>query len=123
MDERVSVMDFNRLQELRDMDDEDLFMVRELVDVFLTKTSQRLPTLHAAIEAGDADVLVLAAHGVRGATSSVGAVAVTGLCCQLEQNAHHGMPADAVARAGLLHGLWERTHQEITTWLVCPRVT
>ena len=37
MDERVSVMDFNRLQELRDMDDEDMFMVRELVDVFLTK--------------------------------------------------------------------------------------
>lgn len=119
----MSVMDFNRLQELRDMDDEDMFMVRELVDVLLTKTSQRLQTLHAAIEASDAEALVLAAHGVQGAANSVGAVAVAGLCCQLEQNAHHGMPADAVARAELLHGLWERTHQEFTTWLVRPRVT
>ncbi len=113
----VPVMDFSRLQELRDMDDEDLPMVRELVDVFLTKTPLRIQAAHQALTAGDAEALVQAAHGIRGAASNVGALAIASLCNQLEDDAHHGMPADAPARAEALDGLWQQTQQQISDWL------
>ncbi len=115
--DELPVMDFNRLQELREMDDEDLAMVRELVDVFLTKTPQRIQATHQAIAANDAEALAQAAHGVQGAASNVGAVAIADLCRLLEEDAHHGMPADALARAQALDVLWQLTRQQITDWL------
>ena len=111
------VMDFSRLQELREMDEDGLAMVRELAGVFLTKTPPRIQAVHQAIAMNDAAALVLAAHGVRGAASNVGAVALASLCCQLEEDACMGLPADVLQRAQMLDTLWQLTQTEITDWL------
>ncbi|MFM9880103.1 MAG: response regulator [Burkholderiaceae bacterium] len=111
------IVNFSRLQELRDMDEEDLPMVRELLALFLEKTPPRIAALHHAIARQDAPALVQAAHALQGAASNVGALAVQRLCQQLEVDAQAGMPADAAARAGQLDALWVLTSQQLAGWL------
>ncbi len=107
-------MDFGRLNEFREFDDEDLRMTREVVSLFVNDAPLRLQAIAAAVAANDAQALSRAVHALKGAASNVGAAAMHAVCIGLEAEAQ--VPPDAGARLDQLHELWQETRSALEKW-------
>ncbi len=103
------LMDFARLEEFKEFDDEHLTMTREVIGLFLADTPQRLEALGDAVDRHDAGALARAAHALKGGASNVGAKAIQQHADALESAAKEGVPADAALRVQKLKELWEET--------------
>jgi signal transduction histidine kinase/DNA-binding response OmpR family regulator len=110
------LMDFARLEEFREFDDEALTMTREVIALFLTDTPPRLQAIANALAAQDATALAGAAHALKGAAGNVGAAAVHQAADALEAQARNGIPDDAAQRLAQLHELWEGTRAALANW-------
>jgi signal transduction histidine kinase/DNA-binding response OmpR family regulator len=110
------LVDFGRLREFSEFDDEELSMTREVVALFLADTPARIDAIAAAIGAGDAAHLASAAHALKGSAGNVGARALHEGAAVLEDQARAGMPADAQAQLASLRDVWERTRVTIADW-------
>jgi HPt (histidine-containing phosphotransfer) domain-containing protein len=113
----VDVIDFARLQEFRDYDDEALTMTREVVGLFLADVPQRLDAIAAAIGADDTQALSQAAHALKGSAGNVGAVAIQRAASELEALAAAGTAADAPQRLARLRELWQATSAVLAGWM------
>lgn len=114
--EAEPLMDFSRLQEFKDYDDEALSMTREVVALFLADAPARLQALQDALAGGDAQALGKAAHALKGAAGNVGARALQQLAHRLEADAQAGMPADAQGRLEQARVVWEKTRSALSGW-------
>lgn len=113
----ITLMDFGRLKEFREFDDEERTMTREVVGLFLGDAPQRIDDIAAAISTNDALALSRAAHALKGAASNVGAVAIQQVCASLEETARTAaVPPDASKQLELLRHLWIRTQVELKDW-------
>ncbi|WP_205959697.1 hybrid sensor histidine kinase/response regulator [Ramlibacter humi] len=113
----AALMDFGRLQEFRDYDDEDLSMTHEVIGLFIADAPQRIEAIAQAVGAADAGALSQAAHALKGAASNIGAVAMQKLAAALESDARGGgVPVDAAERVAALRLLWDRTHRVLASW-------
>jgi CheY-like chemotaxis protein/HPt (histidine-containing phosphotransfer) domain-containing protein len=110
------LMDFSRLEEFREFDDEEQSMTREVVGLFLTDTPPRLDAMAHAVAMGDANALSKAAHALKGGASNIGAKAIQQHADGLEAAAKEAMPADAQLRIAKLRELWEQTRQVLAQW-------
>ncbi|HVZ46225.1 MAG TPA: response regulator [Ramlibacter sp.] len=110
------LMDFGRLQEFREYDDEALTMTKEVIGLFLADTPKRLDAIDAAVAAQDAQALASAAHALKGAAGNVGAMAMHAASSALEAAAKQGFPADAAAQGRHLRELWHGTRLEVESW-------
>jgi CheY-like chemotaxis protein len=110
------LMDFSRLDEFREFDDDTLTMTREVVGLFLTDTAPRLQAMQSAIDAGDAAALVKAAHALKGGASNIGAKAIQQHADALEAAARDAMPEDAQRRVDKLRELWDQTRGVLERW-------
>jgi HPt (histidine-containing phosphotransfer) domain-containing protein len=80
--ENIVPVDMARLSEFSgDMDDG----FRELVDLYLTQTTQQLEQLRVAVDGGNAERVRNLAHSCAGASSTCGMVGIVPLLRQLEQ--------------------------------------
>jgi len=111
-----TVMDFARLQEFRDYDDEDLTMTREVIGMFRTDAPLRLDAMAAAIAAGDRHAMSQATHALKGSAGNVGATAIQRAAAQFEALAADQVPPDAGALLSQLRSLWEQTEASIDAW-------
>ena len=90
------LMDWGRLEQFREFDDDARSMTREVVALFTKEMPQRLEDIRSALLACDSAALSRAAHAVKGAASNVGAQALSEACSTLEQSCLQGQwPADA----------------------------
>ena len=110
------LMDFARLEEFREFDDEALTMTREVIALFLADTPARLEAIAKAIAAADATALTSAGHALKGAAGNVGAVAMPALgrCARspgLRRNSRR-----CRARLARLRDLWEATRAALASW-------
>jgi signal transduction histidine kinase/DNA-binding response OmpR family regulator len=113
-----AVMDFSRLNEFKEFDDEEQTMTREVMGLFIADAPQRLSDIASAMAANDAQALYKAAHALKGAASNVGASAMQAVCAQLEEAASAGlMPADAPAKLASLTQRWDATQAALKNWL------
>jgi HPt (histidine-containing phosphotransfer) domain-containing protein len=110
------LMDFSRLDEFREFDDEDLTMTKEVIGLFLADTPPRLQALADAVAAGDASALAKTAHALKGGASNIGAKAIQQHADALEAAAKEAMPADAGRRIEKLRELWEQTRAVLAGW-------
>jgi CheY-like chemotaxis protein/HPt (histidine-containing phosphotransfer) domain-containing protein len=110
------VMDFSRLNEFKEFDDEALSMTREVVGLFLADAPRRLDDIGQAIAAGDAEELSRAAHALKGAAGNIGAVAIQAVCATLETDAKAGLVADGNARMPQLRRLLDETQVALAPW-------
>jgi signal transduction histidine kinase/CheY-like chemotaxis protein/HPt (histidine-containing phosphotransfer) domain-containing protein len=115
-----AVMDFARLQEFRDYDDEALTMTRDVIELFMADAPRRLDAADAAIAAADQAALAKAAHALKGSAGNVGATAIQHAAGELEAQAAQGLPADAARRVSQLRALWEQTAAAISGWRQSP---
>ena len=90
--DNVVPVDLARLTEFSgDMDDG----FRELVDLYLTQTTQQLEQLRVAVDGGNAERVRSLAHSCAGASSTCGMVVIVPLLRQLEQLGAENNLADA----------------------------
>ncbi len=113
-----TVVDFSRLEEFREFDDESLAMTREVVSLFKNDAPGRIDAIEAAVAAADAHALSRTAHALKGACSNVGAAAMLAICTSLESDARDGvMPEGAAASVAALRALWPKTQALLEDWL------
>lgn len=110
------LMDFSRLEEFREFDDEELTMTRDVIALFLADTPPRLQAMRDAIAAGDAAALTKAAHALKGGASNIGAKAIQQHADGLEAASREAMPQDAQLRVDKLAELWEQTREALQGW-------
>jgi len=114
------LMDFARLEEFREFDDEDLTMTQEVIGLFLADTPPRLEALTQAAASQDAVALGRAAHALKGGAGNIGAKAIQQHADALEAAAKEGVPDDAAQRIAKLQALWEETRGVLAGWTGAP---
>jgi HPt (histidine-containing phosphotransfer) domain-containing protein len=110
------MVNFARLQEFRDYDDEALTMTREVIALFLADAPLRLDAIGRALAAADRQGLIEAAHALKGSAGNVGAGAIQRSATELEESAAQGIPANADALLSQLRTQWNETKTAISGW-------
>ncbi len=111
------LIDWSRLDQFREFDDEELSMTREVVTLFAREMPQRIDDIRSALSACDSAALSRAAHALKGAASNVGAQTLSHACGGLEQSCLQGQwPADASDQVAGVIGLADRTCQALRNW-------
>ncbi|MDX1599299.1 MAG: Hpt domain-containing protein [Marinobacter sp.] len=85
-------LDEEALAELKDVM-EDEFDV--LIHTYISDSADRLASIRSAIEAGDADALVKAAHSFKGSSINIGAPRLGTLCLEVENAGREERLSDA----------------------------
>ncbi len=82
---QASVLDSSRLDEIRSLmtDDDSEFLVN-IVEQFIKDTGKLIQEIKAALRAGDAPALKVAAHTLKSSSASLGATDLSGLCKQVQ---------------------------------------
>ncbi|MBX3656628.1 MAG: response regulator [Ramlibacter sp.] len=110
------LMDFGRLNEFREFDDEAQSMTREVVGLFLADAPRRIQAIEEALALRNAEELSRAAHALKGAAGNIGAVGLQAVSARLEAGAKSGLPADGAAQVALLSELLEQTRSLLSDW-------
>ncbi len=110
------LMDWSRLEQFKEFDDEARSMTREVVALFIADAPQRAQDLLQAVGSGDAQLLSRAAHALKGAASNVGASALTEACFVLEHACTQGFPAQAASQVAHISVLEKKTRDVIAKW-------
>ncbi|MDP3169178.1 MAG: response regulator, partial [Polaromonas sp.] len=114
----VKLMDFERLAQFKEFDDDHLTMTREVIGLFMADASHRLDAIDQSIRAADPVALAWATHALIGATGNVGAVAMQAVCTELELAAKTGcIPADASQQFERLQSYWTQTRAVLNSWV------
>ncbi|MES2284024.1 MAG: response regulator [Pseudomonadota bacterium] len=117
-DKEPELMDFERLAQFREFDDEDLTMTREVIALFRTDAAAKLDAIGDAIRADDAQALSWASHAMVGAAGNVGAVAMQSVVMGLEAHAKNGIvPVNALQELERLRAYWDKTRAVLDNWL------
>ncbi len=112
------LMDFDRLAQFKEFDDEELSMTREVIGLFMADATQRLEAIAQAIQANDPQALSWASHALVGAAGNVGALAMQSVGIALETEAKTGVvPANAVQVLERLQSYWLKTRALLDAWL------
>jgi signal transduction histidine kinase/DNA-binding response OmpR family regulator len=107
---QVVLMDWSRLEQFKDFDDEERSMTREVIALFIADAPQRAEDILHAYQATDSAELSRTAHALKGAASNVGARALTDACFALEQSCMQGVwPKDAASQVALVAELSYKT--------------
>lgn len=110
-------MDWRRLEQFQEFDDEARSMTREVIALFASDAPTRMDDIRAALAAFDSGALSRAAHALKGAASNVGAQALSDACFTLEQSCLQGQwPGDAAQQVTAMTGLTRQTCQALQAW-------
>ncbi|WP_296901883.1 hybrid sensor histidine kinase/response regulator [Polaromonas sp.] len=113
----VVLMDWSRLDQFKEFDDDERTMTREVIELFARDAPDRMDDIRAALAAFDSGALSRAAHALKGAASNVGAQALSDACFTLEQSCPQGQwPADAAQQVGRIADLAGKTRQALQNW-------
>ena len=111
------LMDWSRLEQFKEFDDEERSMTKEVIALFLQDAPGRRADILSSLETNDAAMLSLRAHALKGAASNVGAVALSDACSHLEHTCKvSGWPADVIAQIELVDELTDATLQALRDW-------
>jgi len=94
----AQILDPNAIESLRALSpDMDGSFLRELIEIYLEDTPQRVAELEAALAAGDAHAMMRAAHTVKGSSSNFGANKLAQIALEIELLGKAGNCPPAVA--------------------------
>jgi HPt (histidine-containing phosphotransfer) domain-containing protein len=97
------ILDPAAIESLRSLSpDTDGSFLRELIEIYLKDTPERLADIDAALAKGDAHALMRAAHTIKGSSSNFGAARLAHLAHEIEL---HGKAGDCGPVPPLLPGL------------------
>ena len=93
-------------------------LLAELLQIFEEDAPARLSALREALKRGDAEGLVLAAHGLKGGSGSLGARRMAGISERIEASARSGDLSTASERISELEDEFERVSVELSASLI-----
>ena len=105
----VPLVDWSRLEEIRECDPRGGALVRKVVGTFVREGRTRIAAIERAAGGGDAAALASAAHALKGAALNVGAAALAQLCAELEARGREDRMDGAAAGAALLQQRFSET--------------
>ena len=108
-----ALVDWSRLDELREFDTPDGAIVRAAVDAFTAQAPGLLSALRSHAQRGDASAVRDTAHALKGSASNVGAVSLASLASSIERAGRSGDLAEAPDLVGGLDGVLEATLDEL----------
>jgi CheY-like chemotaxis protein/HPt (histidine-containing phosphotransfer) domain-containing protein len=112
-----ALMDWSRLDQFKEFDDEERSMTREVMGLFLQDAPERRKDIVASLATTDPALLSLRAHALKGAASNVGATALSNACSLLEQACKtNGWPADVAEQIALIDTLTDQTLAALQDW-------
>lgn len=112
------LMDFDRLAQFKEFDDDELSMTREVIGLFMADATQRLEAIEQALRANDPQALSWASHALVGAAGNVGALAMQSVGIAFETEAKTGVvPANAAQELEKLQSYWLKTRAVLDAWL------
>ena len=112
------LMDWSRLEQFREFDDDAQTMTREIISLFIKDTPERCQALKSALASSDSAALSQAAHALKGSASNIGASAIQEACAWLEQSCLQGAwPPDAASQVNTVHEMWPPTLAQLQDWL------
>ena len=107
------VIDWSRLEELREYDTPDASIVRGTIATFAGQAAEKIEVLRTSALAGDAQALRAAAHGLKGAAMNIGAVVVAERAKQIEDAARQGSLDGVESMVEHLSAAVVATHAEL----------
>jgi CheY-like chemotaxis protein len=108
------LIDWSRLEQFKEFDDESLSMTREIIALFTNDSPNRVRDIQQALRMGDSDKLSLAAHALKGAASNLGATSLALACFNLEQSCLQGVwPLDAATQVAQIAACANQTGAEL----------
>ncbi len=111
------LMDWSRLEQFAEFDDEERSMTREVVGLFVHDAPARRGDITASLATTDSALLSLRAHALKGAASNVGATALSDACSELEQACKtNGWPHDAAEQIARIDALTDATLAALKDW-------
>jgi CheY-like chemotaxis protein/HPt (histidine-containing phosphotransfer) domain-containing protein len=112
-----TLMDWTRLEQFREFDDEALTMTREVIALFASDAPQRVHDIEQALQSCDSAALSLAGHALKGAASNVGAKSLAQACFNLEQSCLSGQwPNDAASQVAYIVQCADQTRAELQSF-------
>lgn len=107
-------LDPNVLESLRQLNQKgEPDVLSEVLRLFLADTPKRIDAIAEASSRGDATALQRAAHGLKGAAGTIGAVALQAACRALEDLAKGATLGAAVAELDVLRKEYARVKADI----------
>jgi HPt (histidine-containing phosphotransfer) domain-containing protein len=109
-----TVIDPQAIENLRALNpgDNDEFL-REIAQIFLEDTPQRIKELDDGLAAGDAPKFTRAAHSIKGSSSNLGAVALRAAAEKLEHQSRSQGLGDVVALLDAVKHEFSRAQAEL----------
>jgi signal transduction histidine kinase/CheY-like chemotaxis protein len=112
-----SLMDWSRLDQFKEFDDDERSMTREVMGLFVQDAPMRRDDIKASLATTDPALLSLRAHALKGAASNVGAIALSDACSALELACKTGAwPTDAAAQIAQIDALTDATLLALKAW-------
>ncbi len=112
----LALVDFSRLDEFKEFDDDALSMTHEVIGLFLTDAPLRIDAIAHALQTQDTAALARAAHALKGAASNIGATQIYAGCVELEAIASSQLPIDGAARVARLRTQLQQTQTALQNW-------
>lgn len=84
-------LDEEALAELQDVMDDEFDV---LIHTYINDSAERVSSMRAALEAGDADALAKTAHSFKGSSINIGAPRLGALCMEVEEAGRASRLAD-----------------------------
>ncbi len=88
--EPETLMDWSRLGQFKEFDDEEMSMTREVIALFTADAPLRLADIRQALASASVGEMSRAAHALKGSASNVGALALAKACQALEEPFKNG---------------------------------
>jgi PAS domain S-box-containing protein len=93
-----TVIDPDRVAELRELDTADGTVVERLIGAFLETANTQIERLHEAVREGNPEAVERAAHALKGSSGNIGAIQLADLAGRLERLARGRALGDADAK-------------------------
>jgi HPt (histidine-containing phosphotransfer) domain-containing protein len=114
-----SALDHSVLERLRSLQDEDeLHLLKELIEMFLEDTEDRLVKLREAVREGDAPGLRHGAHSLRGSSANIGAPTMAQISREIERAGDSDDLGEASELLGTLEQEFGRVRPALQTVLL-----
>ncbi len=112
-----ALMDWTRLGQFKEFDDEERSMTREVIGLFVQDAPTRRDDILASLGTTDAALLSLRAHALKGSASNIGALALAEACSELEHDCMtHGWPINAAQQINRINTLTDQTLTALKDW-------
>jgi signal transduction histidine kinase/CheY-like chemotaxis protein len=111
------LIDWSRLDQFKEFDDEELSMTREVMGLFIQDAPMRRDDINASLATTDPALLSLRAHALKGSASNVGAMVLSNACSDLEHACKTtGWPSDAAEQIARIDQLTDATLEALKNW-------